>query len=181
MDLATDRPMTLEAFLAWEEQQEERYEFDGERPVLMTGGTKRHNIICTNLLLLLGPQLRGSAWRPYLADIKVTPVNRSRYPDVVVGDRSVTGSETIEASPAVIFEVLSPSTSRTDLVLKIAEYRTIPSLRCYVVLAQDGVAVTVHRRAKAGWIEERLADRDAVLELAEIGVRLPLGEIYSEL
>jgi hypothetical protein len=31
--------MTLEAFLGWESRQEIKYEFDGFRPVAMTGGT----------------------------------------------------------------------------------------------------------------------------------------------
>ncbi len=36
---ALAKPMTLESFLAWEERQELRYEFDGFRPIAMTGGT----------------------------------------------------------------------------------------------------------------------------------------------
>ena len=39
MNVALRKPMTLEAFLAWEERQELRYEFDGFQPVAMTGGT----------------------------------------------------------------------------------------------------------------------------------------------
>ena len=39
---ALAKPMTLESFLAWEERQELRYEFDGFRPIAMTGGTYSH-------------------------------------------------------------------------------------------------------------------------------------------
>jgi hypothetical protein len=34
--------MTLAEFLAWEESQEFRWEFDGFEPVAMTGGIFRH-------------------------------------------------------------------------------------------------------------------------------------------
>ena len=39
MNVVLRKPMTLEAFLAWEERQELRYEFDGFQPIAMTGGT----------------------------------------------------------------------------------------------------------------------------------------------
>ena len=39
MSVAVRRPMTMEAFLAWEEGQELRWEFDGFAPIAMTGGT----------------------------------------------------------------------------------------------------------------------------------------------
>ncbi len=38
-------PITLAEFLAWEERQELRHEFDGFAPVAMTGGTRAHETI----------------------------------------------------------------------------------------------------------------------------------------
>jgi hypothetical protein len=37
--------MTVAEFLAWEERQELRWEFDGFQPVAMTGGTRAHETI----------------------------------------------------------------------------------------------------------------------------------------
>ena len=45
MNVALRPTMTLEQFLRWEERQELRYEFDGIRPIAMTGGTKAHSLI----------------------------------------------------------------------------------------------------------------------------------------
>lgn len=43
MSNALRKPMTIKAFLAWEERQELRCEFDGFEPVAMTGGNdERH-------------------------------------------------------------------------------------------------------------------------------------------
>jgi hypothetical protein len=39
MSVGIREPMTVEEFLAWEEGQELRWEFDGLAPVAMTGGT----------------------------------------------------------------------------------------------------------------------------------------------
>jgi hypothetical protein len=53
------RPVTIEDFLAWEERQELRYEFDGWEPVAMTGGTLAHEVLGGTLRALLREQLRG--------------------------------------------------------------------------------------------------------------------------
>ena len=45
MNLAVRKPMTLAEFLAWEERQEQRYEFDGSGPVAMAGGSLAHATI----------------------------------------------------------------------------------------------------------------------------------------
>jgi Uma2 family endonuclease len=63
MNVALRQPMTLEEFLAWEQRQELRREFDGFRPVAMTGGTAARSVIQRNLLMALGNRLRGKAWR----------------------------------------------------------------------------------------------------------------------
>ena len=45
MNVVLRKPMSLDAFLDWEERQELRYEFDGFQPVAMTGGTFEHSAI----------------------------------------------------------------------------------------------------------------------------------------
>jgi hypothetical protein len=53
MSIAPRRPMSLDAFLDWEQTQEMRWEFDGVAPVAMTGGTAEHSIIERNLIVAL--------------------------------------------------------------------------------------------------------------------------------
>ena len=50
MSIALRLPTTLDEFLAWEERQDLRYEFDGWQPVGMTGGTVAHELISGTLL-----------------------------------------------------------------------------------------------------------------------------------
>ncbi|HEX4178798.1 MAG TPA: hypothetical protein VHY57_10185, partial [Rhizomicrobium sp.] len=59
MNVALKRPWTTEQFLAWEERQELRYEFDGFQPIAMAGGTAAHSAIQRNLIVALGVGLRG--------------------------------------------------------------------------------------------------------------------------
>ena len=54
MNLTVRKPMTLAEFLAWEERQEQRYEFDGSEPVAMAGGSLAHSAIQRNLAMALG-------------------------------------------------------------------------------------------------------------------------------
>jgi len=53
MNVAVRKPMTLAEFLAWEEQQELRHEFDGLRVIAMAGGTAAHSAIQGNLAATL--------------------------------------------------------------------------------------------------------------------------------
>jgi hypothetical protein len=59
MDVALREPMSLDAFLAWEEAQALRHEFDGFRPTAMNGGTNAHSLIQANLTVALTTRLRG--------------------------------------------------------------------------------------------------------------------------
>ena len=63
MTVALRQPMTLDQFLAWEEQQELRYEFDGIGPVARVGGTAEHDRISLNLAASLVVRLRGKLCR----------------------------------------------------------------------------------------------------------------------
>ena len=63
--------MTLAEFLAWEERQESRYEFDGFAPVAMTGGTIAHDRITFNLQRSLDTRLAGSRCRSFGPNVKI--------------------------------------------------------------------------------------------------------------
>ncbi len=79
MNLAVRKPMTLAEFLAWEERQPLRYEFDGFGPVAMTGGTFAHAAIQRNLALAVGGRLRGKSCQFYRQRSQVSSRGRP-YP-----------------------------------------------------------------------------------------------------
>ena len=178
MSTALRHAMTCAEFLAWEEAQEPRYEFDGFAPVAMTGGTFAHALIQSNLLRALGNRLRGSPCRAIGSELKVLVAGSVRYPDAFVVCAPVARDALVVEDPVVIFEILSPSTALTDRIVKNREYRATPSVRRYVLLEQLRPAATVFAREGAEWLG-RLADSDAVLAMPELGIALPLAEVYE--
>ncbi len=181
MNLALRRPMALAEFLEWEERQPLRYEFDGVGPVAMTGGTAGHADIQANLAAALRTRLRGNPCRFYGSDLKFQVAEgHVRYPDGMVVCSPVDRTATVVYDPVVVFEVLSPSTAGNDRIVKAREYQATPSVQRYVMLEQDAVGATVYARCGEAWTHEILV-ADSILALPEIGVSLPLTELYEGL
>src|SRR5882757_3308706 len=111
--------------------------------------------------------------------VRVSEINRPE-PDVVIlprtGDSLDLQSRDLR-DPLVAFEVLSPSTKDRDLRWKRAAYTSLASLTHYVVIAQDAVEVVVFARDK-GFAEKRLRSLNDSVEVPELGISLPLAEIY---
>jgi len=174
------RTMSVEKFLAWEERQELRHEFDGFTPRAMTGGTLGHSAVKVNLYRELSTRLAGKPCRPYDSDTKLRMVHSVRYPDAMVVCKPVDRKATWVTEPTVVFEVLSESTSHVDLVEKLQEYTAVPSMMRYVLLEQDHVAAVVYARQGEAWVATALTG-EAVLEMPEIGISVPLPELYEGL
>ena len=122
MPLALRTPMTLAEFLAWEERQPLRHEFDGFGPVAMVGGTVGHAKIQRNLAVALGGRLRGKPCDFLGSDLKFLAANGAvRYPDGMVVCSALDRAATVVRDPVVVFEVLSPSTARVDRIAKARE------------------------------------------------------------
>jgi len=180
MTVALRQPMTLDEFLAWEEQQELRYEFDGIGPVAMAGGTAEHDRISLNLAASLVVRLRGNPCRPCGSNLKVEVMGRVRYPDGYITCSPLVPGATVTSDPVVIFEVLSKGTARVDRVEKNREYRTIASVTHYIMLEQDEIAATVLERSGENWISRLPGPADTLL-LPDVGIEIPLVELYEGL
>jgi Uma2 family endonuclease len=181
MNVALRRPMSRDEFLAWAEAQEERYEFDGFQPVAMTGGINNHGTITSNLHGQLYMRLRGKPCRPMTAEGGgvATVGNKVRFPDATVTCSPIPGRGRLVPDPVVVFEVLSDSSDKTDQTMKKVEYQAVPSIRRYILIDQTQVAVTIHRRPGEGaWETEPLA-AGKVLELPEIGITIPVDDLYE--
>ena len=91
---------------------------------------------------------------------------------------SVDRNATVVHDPVVVFEVLSQSTARDDRIVKAREYQATPSVKCYVMLEQDGAGATVYARSGDAWTHEILI-ANSILALPEIEVELPLAQLYE--
>ena len=174
---ALQKPMDLDQFIAWENKQEFKHEFDGVQIFAMTGGTGAHSAIEAGLMRALGNHLLDKPCRLYSSNLKIKMAHSVRYPDATVVCTPVAPLVTSTTEPVVVFEILSKSTARVDLGAKSSEYQQVASLQRYIVLRQDRRAAQVFYRTPDGW-EMDWADGDSILDMPEIGISIPLAEIY---
>ena len=172
--------MTPDEFLAWEAGQELKWEFDGFQPVAMTGGTRAHSVIQANLVTALTNRLHGKPCRAYGSDLKVQSGVSYRYPDASVSCTAFPDSVTIVAEPVVIFEVLEAGIAGDDRTVKLAEYKSLPSVRRYIKVEPDRMFASVITRSDTGW-DHALAGPNGKLAMPEIGVEIPMAELYDGL
>jgi Uma2 family endonuclease len=170
--------MSLQEFLAWEERQDLRYEFDGFQPRAMTGGTSEHSTIQRNLITALTTRLRGRPCQPHGSELKILVAGSIRYPDAFVLCSPLARGTTVVEDPVVVFEILSPSTATIDRIVKNQEYRGTPSIQRYVMLEQDQQAATIFTRAGDDWVGHVLSG-EVPLDMPEIGISVPLAELYE--
>ena len=167
MNLTVRKPMTLAEFLAWEERQEQRYEFDGSEPVAMAGGTAP----MPTFNAILPWRSEAGCAESHASFTAATSRSRSaenssRYPDGMVVCSPLIRPPRSSADPVVIFEVLSPSTAAKDRIVKAREYQATPSVQRYVMLEQARIGATVYVRAADGW-SVLILKEDDTLDLPE--------------
>lgn len=177
------RQYTLEDYLAVEEMSAVRHEYlDGEI-FAMAGGTPEHAALSAAMLVLLAAKLDRTC-RPYSADLRlrVQATGLATYADVsVVCGEPVRDpvSPTHVINPAVIVEVLSPSTEAYDRGDKRAHYQKIPTLLAYVLVAQDKKRVEVFTRRPDGSWDHGVSSAGQSAALGAMGVSLEVDALYA--
>lgn len=182
-EAASTRKWTPEEYLAWEQAQPTRHEYRDGEIFAMAGASPAHNDIVANVLGELREALRDKPCRARASDqrVKVPATGLYTYPDVLVmcGEAEYEAGEPPSLlNPTVIVEVLSDSTERDDRGKKFRNYRTIPTLQDYVLVAQDAVWIEHYIRGENGVWELHDTLPGGTLTLASCGVALRVDEIY---
>ena len=184
------RSLTADEYLAMERAADSRSEFYdgrmvpiGEPALGMAGARFRHGQIVTNVLAELHARLKGGPCQAQANDLRVALGDDAfAYPDIVVvcGEPQFRDGEfDTLLNPHAIVEVLSPSTEAWDRGGKFAHYRRLPSLRHYVLIAQESPAVErFDRQPDATWRLADIAPPDGTLDLDTLGVAIPLRDVY---
>lgn len=183
-DLAESKTLSREEYLAMERASTGKHEFFAGEVFAMAGGTREHNLLAGNALALLWNALRERDCEVYNSDQRVfIPATRQYvYPDVAVvcgGPRFEDEVRDVLLNPSVVIEVLSDGTERYDRGKKFEGYRTIDSLRDYLLVAQDAVRVEHFTREDGGSWRLRVYGRGQALALDACEVQLPVDELYA--
>lgn len=181
------RFFTPEEYLELEVKAEYKSQYVAGEIFAMSGVQPPHDRVVGNILAGLHLRFRGRSCDVFTSDIRVRAAagDMYTYPDVTAlcGEPKFEGKKNDPPSllnPAVIFEVLSPSTAAFDRGEKFARYRRLETLRHYVLVSADQMRVEHHQLRDDGvWVLNDLGEADDVLRLTSVDCELPLTEIYE--
>ncbi len=163
-----------------------KHEFLGGEIYAMAGGSEEHSALAAEVLRALGNALGDRPCRVHTSDLRVyvEATGLATFPDgsVVCGklEQHPPSPAATALNPSVLLAVTSDSSEEYDTGEKLASYRSIPSLREYVVVSHRERRITVHQRDAAGaWIE-RVAIAGGQVEVPSVGARLVVDQIYRE-
>jgi Uma2 family endonuclease len=173
-------------YLSLEEKAEQRHEYHNGLIIPMTGGSLIHNQIIINLCTFLRTALKPKKGKVFASDLRVwiPEICRYTYPDVfVIQDEPQfyeNRTDTI-LNPALIIEVLSPSTSDYDRGEKFKAYRSITNFQEYWLVEQSQLQVEQYCRSDDNtWLYRAYEDPQAIIRSPLLNVETTMEEIYED-
>ena len=179
MNTALPKPWTVGDFLAWEAQQEDRYEFIDGVVFMMVGGSAAHAAIRDNVVGALNRQIRARGCRAY-AELKVPTVRDGLYPDVVAICGPLPTVDDRADEPVIIVEVLSHSTADRDRGRKWIAYQQLASLQYYLLISQTERRIDVFSRADDRWTYEVFETSAERVLIPALDAELAFDEVYQD-
>ena len=179
--------MTPEEFLAFERASDIRHEYLGGQIIAMGGAKRNHNIVAANLCTEISNKTEDKNCEVYLADMRVFLPASSEYayPDLtVVCGQPEFQDDVLDTllNPVLIIEILSASTEAYDRGLKFQLYRSIKTLREYVLISPNQPRIEKYVLHGDGfWVLSETAQLDSELVLESIDADIPLSRIYRKI
>lgn len=178
---------SLEEYYHIEENSEFRHEYHQGEIVKMSGVTINHNQIIINLIFALRLALqKNSNYKVYSSDLRlyIPTHNKATYPNIMVieGEVMLNNNRQDEVlNPCLIIEVLSPSTENYDRGDKFRYYRSIPTLKQFLLISQS--EYTIESYVKTGenqWLFQENQGENIEINLESVGVSFPLLDLYTD-
>lgn len=176
---------SIEEYLSMEEASPEKHEYYRGDIFAMSGPKIPHNIIARNLLGELITKLKGKKCQPFGSDQRIHIASNTlfTYPDmsVICGDIETLNDDNWNIlNPAIIIEILSPSTKNYDRGEKFKLYRDIPTLKEYILVDSESIHIEVFRlNASNHWELEEYDAAEEILYFKTIHENITLGDIYA--
>lgn len=149
----------------------------------MAGGTPRHAELAANATAALRQIVKGGPCRVYSSDLRLLcqETGLATYADAVVVCGEVVHDpqdDHAAINPTVIVEVLSPSTEDYDRGIKFEHYRSMPSLKAYLLISQDKINIEVWEPDTETWVQSTYTSVEDSFEIASLGGAVRLTDIY---
>lgn len=175
---------TCADYVALELSSRTKHEFlDGEI-YAMAGATEEHSALAAEVLRALGNAIGERRCRAHTSDLRiyVEAVGLATFPDgtVLCGplEQHPPSPSATALNPRILVEVTSDSSEEYDTGTKLEAYRTIPSLREYIVVSHRERRIVVHGRGEDGsWIT-RVAISGGSVAVESLGFALKVDEVY---
>lgn len=187
--MAEGRPLhryTFAEYVALERDSSTKHEFlDGEI-YAMAGGSEDHSALAAEVLRVLGNAAVGRPCRVHTSDLRiyVESPGLATFPDgsVICGEllQHPPSPEATALNPSVLLEVTSDSSEAYDVGTKLECYRSIPTLREYVVVSHRERRITVHHRDGEGKWQSTVAISGGRVALPSLDAALVVDDIYAK-
>lgn len=177
------RRYSVKEYFEIEKNSPLKHEFIYGEIIAMSGASERHNTIAGAIYGELYQQLKRTACRAYISDMRTKVNDRLYYyPDIVVGCNirlEIMDSLETLVNPILVVEVLSRSTAKYDRDTKLREYQQVESLVYYMLVAQNEVNATLFiREDDRSWTNTSYTSLDNTIDLPLINSRLLMSDIY---
>jgi len=178
--------LTPEQYLEIDRKAERKSEYYNGEMFAMAGAKRAHNLIVANLVARLNQMFRSRPCEVYPSDmrVRVTATSLYTFPDVIAvcgRPHFLDDQEDTLLNPGLIVEVLSPSTEAYDRGRKFEQYKSIESLREYLLVAPDRVHADLYTRQPDGrWLLTSADTLESGLTLESVGAQLTLADLYEK-
>jgi len=176
--------LTVEEYLRIERTSLRKSEYFNGVMTEMTGVSREHNLIVTNVLALLATQMHDRPYEVYPSEmrVKVSSTGLYTYPDVIVADAEPAFEDReldTFLNPIILVEVLSKSTESYDRGRKFSHYQKIQSLHEYVLVSQYEFRVEQFvRQADGKWLYTDTTDPNGHVVFESIACRVSMEGLY---
>ena len=175
---------TYADYVAVEMESSTKHEFlDGEI-YAMAGGSEDHSALAAQVLRLLGNAIGDRPCRVHTSDLRlyVEAVGLATFPDgsVICGSlqQHEASPRATALNPLALLEVTSDSSEDYDTGAKLEAYRTVPSLRDYIVVSHRERRITVHSRRPDGEWTTRVAISGGRVTVESLQTELNVDDVF---
>jgi Uma2 family endonuclease len=177
---------TYADYVALELESPTRHEFlDGEIYAIARG-SQEHSALSAEVLRLFSRAAADQPVRAFPSHVRiyVEAVGLATFPDgcVIRGafEQHPPSPRLTALNPMVLLEVTSDSSQECDTGFKLECYRTIPTLREYVLVSHRERNITVHERQEGGAWRSRVALAGGRVRIPSLKMELAVDEVYRK-